>query len=256
MMFSFFHLYGLILGFAISIGYWQVERLIKKEKIQIKIDQLAIITIISGIVGARIYHLLTDWHLYVEQPWWSIFAIWNGGVGVLGALLGGGVGLWLGLKFQHKEGKIFSIVDILALSVPLAQAIGRWGNYVNHELFGLPTTLPWGIFIPLESRPLSVTQFTHFHPLFLYESILSLGIFFFLQQKYTRGQWSIGSKKFIGAYFMLYSGVRFCLEFLRVESARGGGVFFMLSTAQWMTVLLFSIGLFLSVNNSWIKNVK
>lgn len=253
---SFFHLYGFIIGLAIAIAYWQVGKLIQKEKIDIQVDPLTLIIVVSGVIGARIYHVVTDWHLYINQPWWKIFAIWNGGVGVIGALFGGAVGLWIGLTLQKKEKEMFKILDILAISIPLAQSIGRWGNFVNHELFGPPTRLPWGIFIPLELRPLQFTQFTHFHPLFFYESLLSLVIFFYLYQKYQKGDWRIGSKKFIGAYFMLYAVVRFCLEFLRVESARGGGVFFVISIAQWMMVMLCVVGMMLFFQQFFIHSLK
>lgn len=233
-----FHLYGLILGFAIVTSLSIVEYVLKKEKINMDVSSASIFVIIFGIIGARIYHLVTDWHLYADKPWIEWFEIWNGGLGVIGALMGGGLALLFYLKQVNKEGLLLAVLDALALSIPLGQAIGRWGNYVNQELYGVPTDLPWAIRI-------DAVPGVRFHPLFLYESLLMvlfagvIGVLYVRKQKVV----NFGSGTLFLIYLIYYGVVRFILEFLRIDSARISGGFSILSTAQWVTVVIITMSI-------------
>ena len=137
---------------------------------------IAIWAVPAGIIGARLYHLATDPELYFtagRNPW-AAFAIWNGGLGIWGAVAGGAVGAWIGCR---KAGLPLSVMaDALAPALPVAQALGRFGNYFNQELFGRPTTLPWGLLIDPAHRPAGYGQYATFHPTFLYEVLWDLGV--------------------------------------------------------------------------------
>ena len=137
---------------------------------------IAIWAVPAGIIGARLYHLATDPELYFaagRNPW-DAFAIWNGGLGIWGAVAGGALGAWIG---GRKAGVPLAVMaDALAPALPVAQALGRFGNYFNQELFGRPTTLPWGLLIDPAHRPAGYTRYTTFHPTFLYEVLWDLGV--------------------------------------------------------------------------------
>src|SRR5665647_3736196 len=125
----------------------------------------------AGLIGARMYHVATDWRSY-QGRWIDAFKIWNGGLGIPGGIaLGVVVGLWV----AHRRGLRFSsILDAVVPALPLAQAIGRLGNWWNQELFGRPTSLPWGLRIDVSHRPLQYISSTTFQPTFLYEMLWNL----------------------------------------------------------------------------------
>ncbi len=125
----------------------------------------------GGIVGARIYHVITSWNELPDE-WWGPFAIWRGGLGIWGAIAGGVLaGAWV----VHREGaNKLLMLDAVAPGILLAQAIGRWGNWFNQELFGEPTTLPWALEIDAAHRPAALAAAETFHPIFLYESVWNL----------------------------------------------------------------------------------
>jgi phosphatidylglycerol:prolipoprotein diacylglycerol transferase len=150
--------------------------------------------------------------------------VWQGGLGIWGGIFGALLGLFMSTR---KTRKLFAYVDIFAVGAPLAQAIGRWGNYFNKELFGLPTNLPWGIYIPFEFRPPINKYFDHFHPLFLYESLLCLILFVFLYKIFSRQKLfgKVISPGNIGIIYLIgYSFIRFFLEFLRTDPWKLVGV--------------------------------
>ena len=130
-----------------------------------------------GLVGGRLYHVITDWQLYFgpdapNEPIEALF-IWNGGLGIWGAVALGGVGVWLGCRSRGLS--LGAVADTVAPGIVIAQAIGRWGNYFNQELFGSPTDLPWGLEIDPD-RPGTVPGVATYHPTFLYESIWDLAL--------------------------------------------------------------------------------
>ena len=122
----------------------------------------------AGIVGARLYHVVTSWD-EVPEEWWGVFAVWKGGLGVWGGVA---LGVAVGLYVVHRAGSsALKAMDAAAPGILLAQGVGRLGNYFNQELFGEPTGLPWGLEISPENRPSEFADEQTFHPIFLYELI-------------------------------------------------------------------------------------
>lgn len=210
------YFYGVILALAIIVGTLVADYLgfrffnLKKETI---ID-LSPYLIIFGIIGARAYYCLLNHDFYLRFPT-EILAIRHGGISIHGAILGGLLGLIIFAK-RHKI-SIPKLCDVSALGLVLAQSIGRWGNFFNSEAFGTPTNLPWKLFIAEQYRPIPYTNYEYFHPTFLYESILNLGIFFILiyliKTKYSQKEGNIAL-----AYLILYSIARIFVEHFRIDS--------------------------------------
>ncbi|PIS21717.1 prolipoprotein diacylglyceryl transferase [candidate division WWE3 bacterium CG_4_10_14_0_2_um_filter_42_7] len=227
-----FQIYGMFLLFAVWAGLFLTERRFRKVKEDPEeLWRLSLWVIPFGIFGARIYHLVNYFEFYRENPG-LMFAVWDGGMGIFGALLGGLAGLFLGLLVFKKKINFARYLDLLTPAIPLAQAIGRFGNYFNRELFGSPTNLPWGIYIPYLQRPQNYLNQEKFHPLFFYESAYSLLVLFlllFLEKKFRRVD---GSLFFL--YLLLYGVGRFLLEGLRLNNWKVGGV---------AVASLFSLGL-------------
>ncbi|HSW89604.1 MAG TPA: prolipoprotein diacylglyceryl transferase [Patescibacteria group bacterium] len=247
MSFSFFHPYGLLIGIGCVIGILISQHEAARWKFPAKMIEDALIwIIIPAIIGARVYHLATDWQLYNGHPLLDYLAIWNGGLGIFGALAGGILGL-IAFSNAHKKGVInhaptktfFTLLDLLAFGAPFAQAIGRFGNYINSELYGLPTTLPWAIKI----------NGVGYHPLFAYESVLMVCVGILLLGLSRNKLLVLGKGQYALVYLYGYASVRFWLEFLRIQSPRPTGALFFFSYAQWISlcVMLFSILLF------WIR---
>ena len=145
----------------------------------------------------------------------EILAIRHGGISIHGAILGGLIGLIIFAK-RHKI-SIPKLCDVSSIGLVLAQSIGRWGNFFNSEAFGLPTNLPWKLFIAEQYRPIPFTDYEYFHPTFLYESVLNLGIFFILiyliKSKFSQKDGNIAL-----LYLILYSMVRIFVENFRIDS--------------------------------------
>jgi prolipoprotein diacylglyceryl transferase len=137
------------------------------------ISTIALWAVPAGVIGARIYHVATDWKTY-RGNWGEAFNITNGGLGIPGGIL---LGVIVGIIVVKKKGlPVAPLLDVVAPAIPVAQAIGRLGNWFNQELFGRPTELPWGLEIDLANRPLGYEQYATFHPTFLYEALWSLGV--------------------------------------------------------------------------------
>ncbi len=127
----------------------------------------------AGIVGARLYHVVTDYELYTHHPLRAL-AIWDGGLGIPGGIAAGvAAGI---LVARHRHQPVAPLLDAVAPALPLAQAIGRWGNWFNQELFGRPSSLPWAVHIDLAHRPPGLQQIATYHPTFLYESLWNLAV--------------------------------------------------------------------------------
>lgn len=178
-----------------------------------KVEEIVIFLTIPVLIGARLYHVLDFWDYYVKNPS-KIIAFWEGGIGIYGALILGAVALYLYTKI--KKLSFLSFADLFAPSVALAQGIGRIGNFFNQEGFGPPTDLTWKVFIPQDKRPEIFLDQQFFHPTFFYEAILNLAIFLvliFLARRKNNPPGLI-----FGSYVILYSVVRFFLEFLRLDT--------------------------------------
>lgn len=190
-----------------------------------------VIALPLGILGARLYHVFSSWSFYSQNPE-LIFAIWKtgGGLGIYGALAGGALGAFI---FQRwKKVDILRWLDIIAPSIILGQAIGRWGNFFNQELYGYPTDLPWGITIDPAHRLPGFESFERFHPLFLYESLLNFLGFFILMFVARRYGDRLPKGSILLIYTIYYSTVRMVLEGMRIESEVWtiGGI----PTARWI----------------------
>ncbi len=193
--------------------------------------------IIPGLAGARLYHVLTPTpasgittQYYLEHPL-EILAIWRGGLGIYGAIIGGTLGVIVYLK--RRQLPVLRWLDLAVPGLLLAQAIGRWGNFVNHELYGAPTTLPWGIYIPIENRVPGYEQFSIFHPLFLYESLWNIASFIFIRWIERRSK-TLKSGDLVLLYLILYPCGRFFLDFVRLDSNGIGP----LTTAQEISIVV------------------
>ncbi len=210
--YGLFIVLGMLAGMIVAMklaGYYNVSK-------DMLID-LIFWLIIGGVAGARIYDVLIEFGYYRENPL-DIFKIWQGGLAIHGAII---AGFLITYYFTKRYGLDFwRIGSIIAPGLALGQAIGRWGNYFNQELFGLPTTLPWGIPIRTLNRPMEYFSSQYFHPTFLYESLGSLAIFIFLilwHRSMIRNKYESHKKLFLG-YLIFYSLLRFSLEFIRADS--------------------------------------
>jgi prolipoprotein diacylglyceryl transferase len=171
---------------CILVGIFQAvwlgnRRFIARGGLDGQVTDIAMWAVPFGVVGGRLYHVMTDWEIYFSEGgkgFLGALRIWEGGLGIWGAIALGGVGAWIGAK---RQGVAFApFADSIAPGVAFAQAIGRFGNWFNQELFGRPTTLPWGLEIDTANRPTNFTQFDTFHPTFLYEAIACTLIGLFL----------------------------------------------------------------------------
>jgi len=230
-------IYGIIISISIATALFIAEHFAKKDSRNVEyLWESALYTIIFGVIGARIYHVIDFSSYYLHAPL-QILALWNGGMAYYGALIGG----LLGLTYFIKRRKLDLVywLDIAALVTPLAQAIGRIGNYFNHEVYGLPTTLPWGITIPKEKLPEQFSENTKFHPLFAYEAVLNLILFLILITIKKRTK--IHKGIILKTYLFGYALIRFSLEFLRIDSWTILGI----NVAQTVSVVIVLSALFL-----------
>ncbi len=211
--------YSLFIILGIFVAIWLGnKRWIAKGGKPGQVSDVALFAVPFGIIGGRIYHVATDWEKYFGsgQNWIDALKIWNGGLGIWGAILFGGVGAWIGCKYY----KIYlpPFADAIAPGIIFAQAIGRLGNYFNQELFGKPTDLAWGLEIAEKFRPQGFESFSTFHPTFLYEILWNVLVGFgliYLDRKYK-----IGHGRLFALYVSLYSLGRLFIENLRIDEAR------------------------------------
>lgn len=212
-----FHLYGLIIGISLIL-LWRISEYFLMGKIS-KNSKLTLFIwmIISALIGARVWHVATQWDLYSNSIV-SIFFIWQGGLSIFGALLGGLIGVIVASKVHNfTRGEILRFADAIAIAMPLSQATGRLANWVNEELYGPPTDLPWKIYISEQNRLNGFENQEYFHPLFLYEAIgsLFLGLLlFFLERK---SHFKLGQGKILLLYLFGYGVLRFFLDFIRID---------------------------------------
>jgi phosphatidylglycerol:prolipoprotein diacylglycerol transferase len=197
--------------------------------------------VLLGVIGARLYHVLTpspsmgvDRWYYFRHPA-QIFATWKGGLGIYGAVAGGFLGLYIVIRRAKRN--MWRWMDIMVPGLALAQAIGRWGNFVNQELYGRPTDLPWGIYIDPSFRLQGYEMYERFHPTFFYESMWSLVTCVVLVYLIWRYRDRIIPGIIAGIYFISYSTIRFLLEFIRLDSPAIGKI----TIAQIVALLVIAI---------------
>ena len=233
---------GILLALMVSI-FLGKKNGIKKEDIL----DISFWLIIFGIIGARAYDVLLELPFYLKNPF-EIIKIWKGGLAIHGAILSGILSL---LFFsQQKKINFWRLSSIFVPGLALGQAIGRFGNYFNQELFGKATNLPWGIPILLENRPLQFINYEYFHPTFIYESIGSLIIFFILiylhKIKLSRNKNNRFDSLIVCVYMLLYSILRFSLEFLRIDYSP---MILNIKTPQLISLLIALVAIFIIANN-------
>ena len=174
----------------------------------------------GAIIGARVYHVIDKWNAIYKDDLVRIFLINEGGIGIYGAVLGAIIALWIYTKWK---GLSFARwMDIGAPGLILGQAIGRWGNFFNEELYGKPTSLPWALDIPPAKRVLGYENFNEFHPLFLYESLLNLiafGVLMYVGRRFS-DRLRVGDIALM--YGLFYGSIRLGLENLRIDNWRVG----------------------------------
>src|ERR671920_1965300 len=190
-----------------------------------------------GIIGGRLYHVLTTPQPYFGEGGDPIraLAIWEGGLGIWGAIALGGVGAWIGCRRRRIPLPAFA--DALAPGIVLAQAIGRLGNYFNQELFGKPTDLAWALEIPdATRRPAGYEQFTTFHPTFLYELLWNLGVLALLP--WADRRFRMGHGRVFALYVAAYCCGRVWIEALRIDPVEADDIFG-LRLNVWTSIVLF-----------------
>lgn len=239
--------YGLLIAIAVLLGLSLATRLGRARGIDpALIADLLPLLVLGAVIGARLYYVVLEWRQY-SGNWIDALAIWRGGIAIHGALLGGSIAAVLFCRWRRQP--FWPLLDVLVPAVALGQAIGRWGNFFNSEAFGLPTDLPWKLFIPLEFRPSEFFDQAYFHPTFLYESIWNLGVCILLLLLFRAA--SLGSIQLLpGAlsctYLMAYSSGRVWIEGLRTDPlcllsrppfCEGG-----LRMAQLVSLLLIVLG--------------
>lgn len=222
--------YGIIIAIGLLIGLFVMIKLAIKKQVSVShIYNLFFYCVIFCLIGARIGHVIGEWNYYKDHLG-DIYKIWDGGLAAFGAIFAGILTAYIYCKV--KKISIWNITDVSLPGIILSQAIGRWGNYSNQEIFGKPTDSAWGIPIELSRRPLGYENFNFFHPLFLYESLLDLIVFiiliFYLNSKKARK----GITTLL--YFLLYSIIRLFLEFLKINAVSLG----FLTVVQWISLLV------------------
>ncbi len=187
-----------------------------------------------GFAGARLAYVSTHLDRF-QGEWWKVIAVWEGGLALFGGLTAGAIALYV---YAKKWGvSLPDFLDSVAPGVPLAQAIGRYGNYFNQELFGTPTDLPWGLEIDPGRRPAEYQAAETFHPTFLYESLWNIGLAFFIIWIGNRRPDLRG--RLIGIYFLGYAFVRFLTELIRTDTSFR---LFGLSRNGWVSIGVMILG--------------
>jgi prolipoprotein diacylglyceryl transferase len=178
------------------------------------IGEIAVWAVPAGFVGARLYHVVTDWHRFQDAPL-DALKVWEGGLGIPGGILGG---VLVGVLVARAKGySVPGLMDAVAPALPVAQAIGRLGNWFNQELFGRPTDLPWGLEIDPERRPRGYEAVETFHPTFLYEALWNLALAALLVWLGRRARMRAG--QLFVLYVAGYALGRLWVEALRIDEA-------------------------------------
>ena len=233
--------YGLLIATAVLLGVTLSQYLAKKRRVNPDLlGDLAIWLVIGAIPCARIYYVAFQWQQYIQRPWWHMLAVWEGGIAIHGAIIGGTVATIIFARVNRIS--LWQLLDLVAPSLILGQAIGRWGNFFNSEAFGKPTNLPWKLFIAPQYRPFELINNEFFHPTFFYESLWNLGIFALLLWLFFWGLKRANRLKtgtLTAIYLIGYSLGRVWIEWLRTDSLMIGP----LKVAQVVSLGAISLGL-------------
>lgn len=233
--------YGLLIAAGVMLGTTLAHReALRRGQDPDKLLNLIVVTVLSALLGARLYYVLFNWDYYGTQLT-KVFAIWEGGLAIHGGLIAGALATVLYCRTAGLSVPL--TMDIMAPSVAIGQAIGRWGNFFNQEAFGIPTDMPWRLYIDPYHRPPNLKTFEFFHPTFLYESLWNLLVFcvlwFGLRKRLANRPGALTL-----AYLGLYSLGRFFVEGLRIDSLMLGS-FRAAQVASLILVTASGIGLVL-----------
>jgi prolipoprotein diacylglyceryl transferase len=227
--------YGLMIAFGVFAAVWLGQKRAPSRGIDpLVIQNSALRAVPAGLIGSRIYHVATDWRAF-EGRWLDAFKIWQGGLGIPGGML---AGVLVGVLYARRAGiHVGDLVDVVAPALPLAQVIGRIGNWFNQELFGRPTSLPWAVRIDPDHRPAKYADESTFHPTFLYEMVWNLAlvlVMIWLDRKRV-----VPRGRLIAIYLIGYGLGRLWIELLRVDPA---GHLFGVRVNVWVSLLAIVAG--------------
>jgi prolipoprotein diacylglyceryl transferase len=210
------HAYGLMIALGVLAAVELASRRFRARKGDPNdFWSIALYAVPAGLVGARIYHVITDWKTYFPDNPMGAFEIWNGGLGIPGGII---LGVGVGVYVAHRKGIRLPVgLDVVAPALPLAQAIGRVGNWFNQEVFGRPTDLPWGLEISPDRRPVAYEAYGTFHPTFLYEALWNLALVVLLI--WLDRKRAIRPGNLFVLYVLGYGVGRLWVEALRSDSA-------------------------------------
>jgi prolipoprotein diacylglyceryl transferase len=229
--------YALCIIAGIIAAIWIGERRwVNRGGIRGEVTDLALWAVPFGVVGGRLYHVITDHDLYFgagRSPIDALY-VWRGGLGIWGAITLGAVGVWFGAR--SKGIRVPPVMDAMVAGVLVAQSLGRWGNWFNQELFGKPSTQPWALKIAPENRPPGYEQYATFQPTFLYESIWDLAAFGFVL--WADRKWKLGHGRVVALYVMAYTAGRGWIEMLRIDDVEYQHVLG-LRLNVWTSIVLF-----------------
>jgi prolipoprotein diacylglyceryl transferase len=228
--------YGLMIALGVLAAVWLFGRRLEQHRIGTREDasSVAVWAVAAGVLGSRLYHVVTSWDSRFSDNPLRIFKIWEGGLGIPGGLIAGIlVGVW---RLRVRRLAVAAAVGAAAPAIPLAQAIGRWGNWWNQEIFGRPTDLPWALRVDDDvAVSAGYPAGTTFHPTFLYESLGNLLICVGLLWLERRVRLRPG--RLIAVYLAGYAALRFGVESLRVDEANR---ILGLRVNTWMSIVVFA----------------
>ncbi len=242
------HFYGIIIMAGVVVAaYIAARRAPKYGQDPERVWDMVTWAVIFGVIGARIWHILTPspslvaqgitTEYYLKNPL-AMLEIWNGGLGIVGAVAGGALAVFIYLRI--KKSSFLTWVDIIAPGLILAQAIGRWGNFINQELYGGPSNLPWALYIDPAHRLPQFADVAYYQPTFFYESLLNLigmGLLIWLSERYFE---KLKPGDIFLVYLIYYPIVRILMEMLRLDSSTVAGL--NANQALMVVVLVASAG--------------
>ncbi len=229
--------YALCIILGVVVAIWMGERRwVARGGLPGQVSDIAIWAVPFGLVGGRLYHVITDPVSYFGKGGdpASVLYVWQGGLGIWGAIALGGVGAWIGARRAGL--RMPPLADALAPGIVLAQAVGRWGNWFNQELYGRPTTLPCGLRIDREHRVPGFEGYATFHPTYLYECLWDLGVAGLVI--WADRRFRLGHARAFALYVMAYTLGRGWIETLRIDTVEANDVFG-LRLNVWTSIVVF-----------------
>jgi prolipoprotein diacylglyceryl transferase len=224
----------IIVGVFIAVWYGN-KRWIARGGTAGTVADIAVWAVPFGLIGGRLYHVITDYELYFTdgKDWVDAFKVWQGGLGIWGAIAMGALGAWIGCR--RRGIALPAYADAIAPGIAFAQAVGRWGNWFNQELYGRPTTLPWGLKIDVDHRPDATPDLATYHPTFLYESLWCVGVA--LLVIWADRRFKLGHGRAFALYVAAYTVGRFWIEHMRVDYAHH---ILGMRLNDWTAILVFA----------------